>query len=126
MNYKSSFGKLIVSKYNDFYITFHNLQLILVRRCGNKIDIDHNVSILVIDGNNNKVEIGNEGHVHKVKFNGNNNDLIIHSINSFNELIDNGDGNDIYKIPNENRSIFFHSRRSTYFARIFFHNGTEQ
>ena len=126
MNNKSSFGKLIVSKYNDFYITFHNLQLILVRGCGNKIDIDHNVSILVIDGNNNKVEIGNEGHVHKVKFNGNNNDLIIHSINSFNELIDNGDGNDIYKIPNENRSESQNSNLDNYSENSSENGGEER
>nr|QCP70921.1 RNA polymerase beta subunit [Plantago ovata] len=30
------------------------------------------------------------------------------------------------KIPNESRSVFFHSRGSAYLTRIFFHNGTEQ
>ena len=34
----SEFGKLIISRCNDYYQTFHQLDLILVKGNGNKID----------------------------------------------------------------------------------------
>ena len=37
----SNFGKLIISRCNDDYETFHDLDLILVKGNGNIIDIDH-------------------------------------------------------------------------------------
>ena len=96
MSHDSNIGKLIISKYNDFYETFHNLELILVRGNRNRIEIDHKIQKLVISGNNNKVIISNGGKVRQIKFRGNNNIIEANSSNSYNRAIDYGNNNDIF------------------------------
>lgn len=96
MSHDNNIGKLIISKYNDFYETFHNLELILVRGNRNRIEIDHKIQKLVISGNNNKVIISNGGKVRQIKFRGNNNIIEANSSNSYNRAIDYGNNNDIF------------------------------
>ena len=96
MSHDSNIGKLIISKYNDFYETYNNLELILVRGNRNRIEIDHKIQKLVISGNNNKVIISNGGKVRQIKFRGNNNIIEANSSNSYNRAIDYGNNNDIF------------------------------
>ena len=96
MSHDNNIGKLIISKYNDFYETFHNLELILVRGNRNRIEIDHKIRKLVISWNNNKVIISNGGKVRQIKFRGNNNIIEANSSNSYNRAIDYGNNNDIF------------------------------
>ena len=96
MSHNNNLGKLIISKYNDFYETFHNLELILVRGNRNRIEIDHKIQKLVISGNNNKVIISNGGKVRQIKFRGNNNIIEANSSNSLNRATDYGNNNEIF------------------------------
>ena len=96
MSHDNNIGKLIISKYNDFYETYNNLELILVRGNRNRIEIDHKIQKLVISGNNNKVIISNGGKVRQIKFRGNNNIIEANSSNSYNRAIDYGNNNDIF------------------------------
>ena len=73
MSRSNYFGKLIISKCNDDYDTYHDLDLILVRGDRNKIDIDHQIDKLVVNGDNNKIKIGASGDIGEVKLRGNNN-----------------------------------------------------
>ena len=96
---KSSFGKLIVSKNNDYYVTFHDLNMILIKGNGNNISIEHKVTKIVINGNNNDVEIGFMGNVEEIIFNGNNNNIFakfIYSLPNVCDTYNNGMGNKIY------------------------------
>ena len=96
MSHNNNLGKLIISKYNDFYETFHNLELILVRGNRNRIEIDHKIQKLVISGNNNKVIISNSGKVRQIKFRGNNNIIEANTSNSLNRATDYGNNNEIF------------------------------
>ena len=96
MSHNNNLGKLIISKYNDFYETFHNLELILVRGNRNRIEIDHKIQKLVISGNNNKVIISNSGKVRQIKFRGNNNIIEANTSNSLNRSTDYGNNNEIF------------------------------
>lgn len=96
MHYNNNLGKLIISKWNDNYNTFHNLKLILVKGSRNIIDIGHDVIKLVIEGNNNKIEIDDESEVREMKIRGNNNDIFIHALSSLIHMSDYGNGNEIY------------------------------
>ena len=96
MSHDNNIGKLIISKYNDFYETFHNLELVLVRGNRNRIEIDHKIQKLVISGNNNKVIISNSGKVRQIKFRGNNNIIEANTSNSLNRATDYGNNNEIF------------------------------
>ena len=96
MNHYNNIGKLIISKYNDFYETFNDLDLILVKGNRNRIEIDHRIQKLVISGNNNKIIISNSGKVRNIKFRGNNNIIEANYSSSFHSAIDYGNGNDIF------------------------------
>ena len=93
---RNNFGKLIISKYNDFYETFHDLQLILVKGNRNEIEIDHKIRKLVINGNNNKIKISSSGKVGQIKLRGNNNIIRCNFFNSYNNAVDYGYGNKVY------------------------------
>ena len=58
----SNFGKLIISKFDDDYKTFHKLNLILVKGNRNAININHNIGKIVINGHSNKVFIKARSH----------------------------------------------------------------
>ena len=96
MNHRNNFGKLIISKYNDFYETFHDLKLILVKGNRNEIEIDHKIRKLVISGNNNKIKIDPSGKVGQIKLRGNNNIIRSNFFNSFNNAFDYGNGNKVF------------------------------
>ena len=93
---RNNFGKLIISKYNDFYETFHDLQLILVKGNRNDIEIDHKIRKLVINGNNNNIKISSSGKVGQIKLRGNNNIVRCNFFNSYNNGVDYGNGNKVY------------------------------
>ena len=96
---KSSFGKLIVSKNYDYYVTFHELNMILIKGTGNTISIEHEVGKVIINGNNNDVEIGEMGIVEEIIFNGNNNNIFakyLYSLTNICDTYNNGMGNKIY------------------------------
>ena len=90
---KESFGKLIISRSNNYYETFHNLNFILVKYDKNAIIINHRIGALVIDGDYNKVEIGELGNIEKIVINGDYNLIIAKKSFSLNNVLDNGQGN---------------------------------
>ena len=92
----SNFGKLIISRCNDDYETFHDLDLILVKGNGNIIDIDHDVGKLVINGHGNKISIKSDGDVGKITIRGNNNKIYSIYSSAINNLSDFGHRNKIY------------------------------
>ena len=95
MNNRNLLGKLIISKSNDNYKTFHDLNLILVRGNGNKIIINHFVQKLLIKGNNNLIDIGQYGATDEIILKGNNNSITAKYDYSLN--VDNsGSGNTVY------------------------------
>lgn len=91
-----NYGKLIISKNNDSYVTFHKLNLIVISGNKNDIDIDHRVDKIVIDGNSKIVSINPQGKVRKIIFKGNNNDIYCFFDSSFNCFSDFGKRNNIY------------------------------
>ena len=95
MNRRNLLGKLIISKSNDQYKTFHDLNLILVRGNGNKIIINHVVTKLLIKGNNNLIDIGQYGVTDEIILKGNNNIITAKYDYSLN-VDDSGNGNTIY------------------------------
>ena len=92
----SEFGKLIISRCNDYYQTFHELDLILVKGNGNKIDIDEDIGKLVINGHGNKISIKSCAGVGKITIRGNNNKIYSFYSSSLNNLSDFGHRNKIY------------------------------
>ena len=92
----SEFGKLIISRCNDYYQTFHELDLILVKGNGNKIDIDEDIGKLVINGHGNKISIKSCAGVGKITIRGNNNKIYSFYSSSLNNLSDFGYRNKIY------------------------------
>jgi len=96
MSHRSNFGKLIISRYYDYYLTYHDLKLILIKGNGNEIDIDNKIRKLVINGNNNKITINPSGKVGQIKLRGNNNIISSNFFNSFNNAVDYGHGNNVY------------------------------
>ena len=92
----SEFGKLIISRCNDYYQTFHQLDLILVKGNGNKIDIDEDIGKLVINGHGNKISIKSCAGVGKITIRGNNNKIYSFYSSSLNNLSDFGHRNKIY------------------------------
>ena len=92
----SDFGKLIISRCNDYYETFHDLDLILVKGNGNKIDIDEDIGKLVINGHGNKISIKSCAGVGKITIRGNNNKIYSFYSSSLNNLSDFGHRNKIY------------------------------
>ena len=92
----SNFGKLIISRCNDDYETFHDLDLILVRGNRNKIDIEHDIGKLVINGNSNKVVIKQDGDIGKITIRGNNNKIYSTYSSTYNNLSNYGRGNKIF------------------------------
>ena len=96
MSRSNYFGKLIISKCNDDYDTYHDLDLILVRGDRNKIDIDHQIDKLVVNGDNNKIKIGASGDIGEVKLRGNNNIIFSRYLTSLNIEYDYGNRNKIF------------------------------
>lgn len=92
----SNFGKLIISKFNDDYETFHNLNLILVKGNRNIININHNIGKLVINGHSNKVYIKARSHIGKITVRGNNNRINTIKLSAANNLSDFGRGNKVF------------------------------
>ena len=92
----SDFGKLIISRCNDYYETFHDLDLILVKGNGNKIDIDQDIGKLVINGHGNKISIKSNADVGKITIRGNHNKIYSFYSSSLNNLSDFGHRNNIY------------------------------
>ena len=92
----SNFGKLIISRCNDDYETFHDLDLILVKGNGNIIDIEHDVGKLVINGHGNKISVKSDGDVGKITIRGNNNKIYSIYSSAINNLSDFGHRNKIY------------------------------
>ena len=70
-------GKLIISKNNDFYSTYHKLNIIIINGTNNKLHINHRIHKLIINGNNNDIEINPLGNVKLIVLKGN-----INKINS--------------------------------------------
>ena len=103
MNQRNNYGNLIISKYNDFYVTFHDLQLILVKGNNNEIEIDHKIRKLVINGNDNEIKIRTSGKVGQIKLRGNNNTIRCNFFNSYNNKVDYGIGNEVYITRRSNR-----------------------
>ena len=95
MNRRNLLGKLIISKSNDQYKTFHDLNLILVKGNRNKIIINHKVPKLLIKGNNNLIDIGLYGEADEIILLGNNNMITAKYDYSLN-INDSGSGNSIY------------------------------
>ena len=103
MSRSNYFGKLIISKCNDDYDTYHDLDLILVRGDRNKIDIDHQIDKLVVNGDNNKIKIGASGDIGEVKLRGNNNIMEIENICTIEVTKDNlGKENGMSNLNNNN------------------------
>ena len=96
MSRNNNFGKLIISKCNDNYDTYHDLDLILVRGDRNRIDIDHQIDKLVVNGDNNKIKIGASGDIGEVKLRGNNNIIFARYLTSLNIEYDYGNRNKIF------------------------------
>ena len=71
----SDFGKFIISRCNDYYETFHDLDLILVKGNWNKIDIDQDIGKLVINGHGNKISIKSNADIGKITIRGNHNKI---------------------------------------------------
>ena len=96
MFYKNLVGKLIISKSNDYYKTFHDLKMILVKGNGNKIVIDHTIPKLLIYGNNNTIAIEKSGEVGQTILQGNNNIIIAKYLYTYTNNLNYGEGNRIY------------------------------
>ena len=92
----SNFGKLIISRCNDYYETFHDLDLILVKGNGNKIDIDQDIVKLVINGPGNKISIKSNADIGKITIRWNHNKIYSFYSSSLNNLSDFGHRNNIY------------------------------
>ena len=90
---KEPSGKLIISRSNNYYETFHNLNLILVKYDKNRICINHRIKTLVINGDYNDIEIGLSGNIEKIEIKGDNNTIIAKNSFSLNNVLDNGQGN---------------------------------
>ena len=95
-------GKLIISRSNNYYETFHALNFILVKYNKNRINIAHRIKTLVINGNKNDIEIGLSGSVDKIVINGDNNTILVKNLYSLNNVINNGEGNNLYEKGKEN------------------------
>ena len=92
----SNFGKLIISKFDDDYKTFHKLNLILVKGNRNAININHNIGKIVINGHSNKVFIKARSHIGKITLRGNNNKIYSIKLSATNNLSDYGRGNKVF------------------------------
>lgn len=68
-------GKLIISKNNDFYSTYHKLNIIIINGTNNKLHINHRIHKLIINGNNNDIEINPLGNVKRIILKGNTNKI---------------------------------------------------
>ena len=97
----NQFGKLIISKSDDYYETFNKLNLIVVNGDDNKIDIIHKVQKLIINGENNEIIINVSGKVENVIFRGNNNSLYCYCFDSYTRKYDYGSRNKLYIKRNE-------------------------
>ena len=98
---KAPSGKLIISRSNNYYETFHNLNLIIVKYNKNTINISHNIQTLIIEGNNNDEDIGLSGFIKKLIINGDNNTINAKDGHSIYNIRDNGEGNKIYEINDQ-------------------------
>ena len=96
MNKKSNTGKLIISKSNDCYWTYHRLNLVLVKGDKNKIVIAHQTDKIVILGNNNEIIVEITGSIKEINFMGNNNAIFAKYLDSLNINSDYGIGNVTY------------------------------
>ena len=68
-------GKLIISKNNGFYSTYHKLNIIIINGTNNKLHINHRIHKLIINGNNNDIEINPLGNVKRIILKGNTNKI---------------------------------------------------
>ena len=96
MSQQNNLGKLIISKSNDYYETFHDLKLILVKGDRNKIIIDQKVSKLIINGNNNTIQLEKSGDIRQTILRGNNNIIIAKYLYYIYNKSDYGKGNITY------------------------------
>ena len=92
MNLRTNFGKLIISKNHNKYMTYHTLKIILVNGNENELNIRHNIHKLIINGNNNNIEIDQTVKINLIILRGDINKII--SKNSLN-ISDYGIGNQI-------------------------------
>jgi hypothetical protein len=90
MFHRTNFGKLIISKNHNKYLTYNNLRIILVNGNDNELNIRHTIHKLIINGNNNKIEVYSSGKIEHVILRGNINRIISrYSLN----ISDYGQGN---------------------------------
>lgn len=95
MKNKKQFGKLIISKTNGQYDTYHDLDLIIIKGNRNQVSIDHDVSKIIIYGNNNKLNVSPSGNIDNLVLKGNSNIILakyLYSISTKNY----GLGNSLY------------------------------
>ena len=98
MNHRTNLGKLIISKNNNKYITYHKLKIILVNGNDNELNIRHNIHKLIINGNNNNIEINQTAKINQIIIKGNINKILSkYSLN----ISDYGKGNQIIIHKNE-------------------------
>ena len=95
MDHNKQFGKLIISRTNAQYDTFHDLDLIVIKGSSNQVSIDHDVTKLIIYGDNNNLNISSTGNIDRLILKGDNNTILakyLYSISTKNF----GSGNSIY------------------------------
>lgn len=79
MNPRIHFGKLIISKNNEAYATFHKLNIIKLNGNFNKLNVNHKIKKLSINGNNNNIFVSPSGKINQIILKGSSNQIICKS-----------------------------------------------
>lgn len=91
-------GHLIIAKHHAFYNIKNDLKEVNIKGNNNKVDNPFRITNLFIQGNNNNVEIRDNGRINNINIVGNNNKIHIKN-NSYSKYLDQGIGNKIIRHP---------------------------